>query len=95
MGFEYRIIFKRPSVEQLNTDLCTLQCFRNFDEKFGLYYLSLDPNLSQTEWPDANVAIEENGLYFCDNGTQGGKDVLEIVLDLARKYDPNVEYDEL
>lgn len=38
--------------------------------------------------PDAHVTIEEEGLYFSDNGGEGMQVLQELVQDIARTFGP-------
>lgn len=38
--------------------------------------------------PDAHVTIEADGLYFSDNGGDGGKVLHELLLDIERTFGP-------
>ena len=70
MGVEYRIRPKQDHKHKIEKTLRLLPWFSGICPDSGLYeYRNAEDNLSQM--PEAYADIEEDYVYFCDNGNYG------------------------
>ncbi len=65
MGYEYMLDFKVAKPEEADRVLRSVAGFEAFDPRFDLYYFR---RASTGPMPDAQAAIEDAGIYVCDNG---------------------------
>ena len=89
MGKEYLLRFSFERRGLLEDLLIRAPLFHGLAPRSGgleVYEFRAPANLDIL--PDAHATIETDGLYFSDNGGDGGKVLDELVLDIARTFGP-------
>jgi hypothetical protein len=92
VGFEYRLSFAYRDVASVANALVCLAGAQQFAEP--TVHLEFRRDQFNVGVPDATVAIEEYGLYFCDHGGHGRDYLGQIIAQLVRTFGP-VSVEEL
>ncbi len=95
MAHEEKAFFTINNPEELSDALMENKYFKTFDEANSVYVFSKRADWQETKWPDAVVAIEEDGLYFCTHGEDNNKEIKDTILSLIHVYDSNATFEEL
>jgi len=78
MGYEYMLDFEVVERGDADRVLRSVAGFEGFDPKFGLYYFR---RTATGAMPDAQAAIENAGIYVCDNGV-----AYQVVRDIQAAF---------
>lgn len=65
MGYEQKITFDVENPNDIDHLLRSHRYFKRYDPERKLYSFSKSESWQEHEWPDADVAIESDGIYFC------------------------------
>ncbi|NOK63349.1 MAG: hypothetical protein GFH27_549361n16 [Chloroflexi bacterium AL-W] len=84
MGFEYTIRFVYESQDKLDKLLRQCEGFTDVEPMFGGYQYRSSEN--QGIMPDAEVRIQDAGVYFCDYGASGARVLRDLVAQLLAEY---------
>lgn len=85
MGVEYLITYPAHPAESLQAVLAPLAS--QWDSSAQAGYFSSVETLAENTMPDASMAIEPGGVYFCDHGGQGRAFLGRLVAALVSRYD--------
>ncbi|MEQ4618517.1 MAG: hypothetical protein ABN482_10755 [Corticimicrobacter sp.] len=85
MGVEYLITYPAHPAESLQETLARLASHWDSEARAG--YFSTVEMLAENAMPDASLAIEPAGIYFCDHGGQGRAFLGRLVAALVSRYD--------
>lgn len=66
MGTEYKVKLKYKDATQIDTFLRALPFFSAFEEQWKSYNYREENNLGKM--PNAEIRIEDEGIYLCDYG---------------------------
>jgi hypothetical protein len=69
--------------------------FTGYDGQHKLYNLCLSGIEKSETMADACVAIESDGIYFCDNCAGNTTAILQMLIEEAKKYSNEVRLEEL
>lgn len=95
MGLEYKIQLVSIDVSAFDTFIRNSPFFTGYDREYKLYNLCLSGSEKAGTMADACVAIERDGIYFCDNCAGDTTEILQMLLDEAKKYSNEVRLEEL
>lgn len=89
MGKEYLLHFPFERRGQIEDLLIRAPLFHGLAQRAGgleVYEFRAPANTETL--PDAHVTIEDEGLYFSDNGGEGPEVFEDLLLDIARTFGP-------
>jgi hypothetical protein len=69
--------------------------FTGYDGQHKLYNLCLSGVEKSETMADACVALENDGIYFCDNCAGDRAAILQMLIEEAKKYADAVSLEEL
>ncbi len=85
MSFEYTIKFERDSDTRLDSLLRSIAGFDGIESQFGAY--SYRSKANPGKMPDADVRIEESGVYVCVYGGAGPQVLRDLMALLLSEFD--------
>lgn len=93
MGIEYFINIFDPNMKLIDNTLRSLPFFREVYQLDDKIHYVFRLKADNKEMPNAEVVIEENGLYFCDYGSS--KEIINLLINKIRQYYVDAKIKEL
>ena len=96
MGIEYKIVCAPTAVSRFDEFIRRQPFFESYDAEHRLYNLRF-PGVPKIEsYPDGYAAIEEDGVYFCDNltATDSAAKILRRLIDFALSHSDRITVHE-
>lgn len=85
MGIEYLITYPADHSVPAQDVLRHLGC--HWNNEAGNGYFSAIDNLPEHAMPDASIAIEADGVYFCDHGGKGRDYLGRVIAAMVSQYE--------
>jgi hypothetical protein len=85
MGFEYKIHVASMNVDRFACFIRNSPFFTGYDAHNQLYNLCLSGLAKPGEMPDATVALENDGIYFCNHNSSRMDAILHAVMEEAKR----------
>ena len=94
MGYEFKIAVSPWSPEKVEQILRSVPEFSGVEPEFGQLQFRSQASADPHSMPDAHAMVQEDHLYFCDNGGAGA-DILKRLIRSLESESEEVVSEEL
>ena len=95
MGFEYKIQVASMNIEAFDGFIRNSPFFAGYDSRYKLYNLCWSGREKEGSMPDASLALEKDGIYFCSYCASDVYAILQPLIEEAKKHSNEVVLKEV